>query len=80
MVRYGLYPLLAAGTILYLWIELRAPESLGHYYGFYVAVLLSSMIAVEALHPMRREWRMTGSSRDTRMPTCRWHSPCRWRC
>jgi len=61
--RYGLYPLLLGFTLLYLWIELRAPSAqFGAYYGIYLAVLVTSMVAIEALHPMRREWRMTAAS------------------
>jgi len=61
--RYGLYPLLLGFTLLYLWMELRAPRAhLGTYYGIYLAVLVTSMVAIEALHPMRREWGMTAAS------------------
>ena len=60
IVRYGFYPLLAAFTLGYLAIELGGPkEELGQYYGYYLAILITAMVLVEARVPMRREWRMT---------------------
>ncbi len=59
-IRYLLYPLLAAGTLVYLAIELRGPEgSLGRYFGAYLGTVLVVMVLVEAAHPLRRAWRMT---------------------
>lgn len=62
-VRYGLYPVLATFTLGYLVFELRHPvQELGRYYGAYLAILVGTMVLVEALVPMRREWRMTAAS------------------
>lgn len=59
-IRFLLYPLLAAATLVYLWLELTGSRSsIGQYYGAYLAALVVVMVVVEAAHPMRREWRKT---------------------
>jgi sterol desaturase/sphingolipid hydroxylase (fatty acid hydroxylase superfamily) len=52
-----------ASTLGYLAFELRQPpQELGRYYGVYLAILVTTMVLLEAWVPMRREWRMTASS------------------
>jgi sterol desaturase/sphingolipid hydroxylase (fatty acid hydroxylase superfamily) len=63
LVSYGLYPLLLGASLLYAGFELAQPkEQLGKFYGLYLAMLVLTMVAVETLRPMRREWKMTRSS------------------
>ena len=62
-IRYLLYPLFAATTLMYLDYELNGPRaSLGHRYGWYVAILVVAMVLIESAHALRAEWRMTWST------------------
>ncbi len=59
-IRYGFYPLLFAAMLGYAALELSQPAGeIGRYYGYYLAVLVGVMLAVETLHPLRAAWRMT---------------------
>lgn len=61
-MKYALYPVLLGFTLWYLSVELGQPAGeLGKYYGYYLAALVGSMILVESLHPMRREWKISWS-------------------
>lgn len=63
IVRYALYPLLFAAMLAYAVLELNQPaEALGRYYGYYLVLLIAVMLAVETLHPLRAEWKMTKAS------------------
>ena len=63
LLRYGLYPVILGFTLSYLWLELSGPmDTLGRYYGYYLAALVTAMVVIEALHPMRRVWGMTAAS------------------
>lgn len=63
MLSYGLYPLLFIVMVGYAWIELHQPPGqLGRYYPYYLMGVLGVMLLVEALHPLRTQWRMTYSS------------------
>ena len=60
ILKYGLYPVLLALTSGYVTFELAGANPVpGRHYGFYLGGVLSIMLALEALHPMRREWSMT---------------------
>ena len=60
ILKYTLYPVLLACTLAYLAFELAGPvESLGRYYGLYLGALVATMVLLEALHPMRPEWKMS---------------------
>lgn len=62
-IRYGFYPLLLAAMLGYAALELHQPAGgVGRYYGYYLAVLVGTMLAVETLHPLRAAWRMTHAS------------------
>ncbi|MDH5778339.1 MAG: sterol desaturase family protein [Gammaproteobacteria bacterium] len=55
-----LYPILFCAMSAYAWFELQQPsEQIGVYRGYYVAVLMLSLITIEALYPAQRKWRMT---------------------
>ncbi len=61
-VRYFFYPALAAITLLYLGLELgrsQPSQSVGQWYGIYLIGMVVVMISIEALMPLRDEWRMT---------------------
>jgi len=63
VATYGLYPLLLGVTVAYAWLELsRSQGELGRFYGVYLALLVIAMVAIEAVHPLRPEWKMTSSS------------------
>jgi sterol desaturase/sphingolipid hydroxylase (fatty acid hydroxylase superfamily) len=63
LLQYGLYPLLAVAMLGYAALELNQPAGeIGRYYGYYLVVLVAVMLAVETLHPLRDEWRMTKAS------------------
>jgi sterol desaturase/sphingolipid hydroxylase (fatty acid hydroxylase superfamily) len=60
LLRYGLYPALLGFTLAYLWLELSGPSgALGRYYGYYLAVLVTTMMVLEARYPLREQWGMT---------------------
>ena len=62
-IQYGLYPLLFAAMLGYAAFELSQPAGeLGRYYGYYLGALSVVMLLVEALHPLRTEWKMTRAS------------------
>ncbi|MEO8102676.1 MAG: sterol desaturase family protein [Betaproteobacteria bacterium] len=61
-IRYALYPLLMAITITFAWFALGDRDHLSRYYGYYLLGLVVGMVVVEALHPLRTEWRMTRAS------------------
>ena len=47
-IRYLLYPLFAAATLIYLAYELNGPTaSIGHHYGWYVGILVAIMVLIE---------------------------------
>jgi len=59
-ITYALYPLLLLAMLGYAYYEVSGPANqLGHYYGYYLLALVGVMLAVEILHPLKREWRMT---------------------
>jgi sterol desaturase/sphingolipid hydroxylase (fatty acid hydroxylase superfamily) len=63
IVSRGLYPLLLAATAGYLAFELNQPaESLGRHYGMYLGALVVALATIEALHPMKPEWKMQWST------------------
>lgn len=62
-IQYGLYPLLFAAMLGYALFEVNQPaEKFGSYYGIYLTALVIVMLAVEIMHPLRNEWRMTKAS------------------
>lgn len=62
-LRYGFYPILFIAMLAYAAFELHQPVTkLGMYYGYYMLVLVSTMLLVEFLHPLRKQWRMTWDS------------------
>jgi sterol desaturase/sphingolipid hydroxylase (fatty acid hydroxylase superfamily) len=62
-LRYGLYPLLAGITLAYIVYALKEPrQTLGHHNGAYFGGILLFMIVIEALRPLRSNWRMTKTS------------------
>ncbi|MBI3545156.1 MAG: sterol desaturase family protein [Gammaproteobacteria bacterium] len=62
-LQYGLYPLLFVAMLFYASWELgQTPAELGRYYGFYLTALVVILLAVETLHPLRAEWKMTRQS------------------
>jgi sterol desaturase/sphingolipid hydroxylase (fatty acid hydroxylase superfamily) len=59
-IRYGLYPVLATVTIFYLSMELGRPHpQIGRWYGIYLASMVILLVSMEALLPLREEWKMT---------------------
>ena len=58
-LRYAAYPLLLATTVAFVLFALADPSRPGRYYGFYLAGLIAVMVALETLHPLRKEWKMT---------------------
>lgn len=59
-IQYGLYPLLFGAMLGYAALELSQPAGeIGRYYGYYLTALVGVMLAVETLHPLRAEWKMT---------------------
>ena len=59
-IQYGFYPLLLLIMCGYDIYELQQPTALfGHAYGFYLLGIVVLMLSVEAIHPLRAEWRMT---------------------
>lgn len=63
LIQYGLYPLLFLAMLGYAALELSQPAGeIGRYYGYYLAALVVVMLAVETLHPLRAEWKMTRAS------------------
>ena len=63
VLSYALYPLLFAGMLAYAAFELNQPAgAIGHYYGYYLTLLVAVMLVVEALHPLRADWKMTKAS------------------
>ncbi|HEY0663193.1 MAG TPA: sterol desaturase family protein [Thiobacillaceae bacterium] len=62
-IQYGLYPLLFISMLGYAAFELNKPVAqFGDDYGYYLLALVGVMLAAEALHPLRAEWKMTRSS------------------
>lgn len=59
MLRYLLYPFLLAITCLYGYYAIQDPLHLGRQYGVYLFGMIAVMVAVEALQPLRTEWKMT---------------------
>ena len=60
VLSYSLYPLLFGAMIAYAAVELSQPAGLmGRYYAYYLLVLITVMLAVEIMHPLRQEWKMT---------------------
>lgn len=59
VLRYAAYPLLLAATVAFVPFGLADPVNPGRYYGFYLAGLIAVMVALETLHPLRTEWKMT---------------------
>lgn len=63
LLSYGLYPLLFVAMATYAWFELSQPAAqLGRYYGYYTFALISLLMIIEAIHPLRTEWKMTTRS------------------
>lgn len=62
-IQYALYPLLLLGMCAYAVFALSGPpDTLGRGYGVYLVALVAVLLAVETLHPLRAEWRMTSAS------------------
>jgi sterol desaturase/sphingolipid hydroxylase (fatty acid hydroxylase superfamily) len=62
-LRYAFYPLLFIAMLAYAVFELHQPVGrMGGYYGYYLTVLVSLMLLVEFLFPLRKQWRMTWNS------------------
>lgn len=59
VLRYAAYPVLLSATIAFLWFALADPTRPGRYYGAWLGGLIVVMVALETLHPLRREWKMT---------------------
>lgn len=63
VLSYVLYPVLLGAMLAYAVFELGQPRgSVGHYYGYYLTALVSVMLIVETLHPLRLDWKMTRTS------------------
>lgn len=62
-LRYFFYPLLFIAMLAYAAFELQQPAgSMGEHYGYYLTALVSIMLLVEFLFPLRKQWRMTWNS------------------
>jgi sterol desaturase/sphingolipid hydroxylase (fatty acid hydroxylase superfamily) len=60
---YLFYPPALAGTLAFIYAEIhRLLGPLGKAYPLYLLVLISTMVALERIAPMRREWGMTKKS------------------
>lgn len=62
VLRYALYPLMLAITGAFAWYSLDDRAHLSRYYGYYLFGMLASMVIIEALRPLRPQWRMTRST------------------
>jgi sterol desaturase/sphingolipid hydroxylase (fatty acid hydroxylase superfamily) len=63
MARYGLYPTLAAITLVYLSLELARPQaSIGKWYGIYLLGMVIALVCLEAWLPLRGQWKMTSAT------------------
>ncbi len=61
--RYFIYPILAAITVIFIWLSLGEPESnLLLKFSLFNGAMLLLLIIIEAIFPMRKEWKMTTSS------------------
>lgn len=62
-IKYGLYPLLFVAMLGYALYELQKPAAyFGSDYSYYLLALVVVMLLVEAIHPLRAEWKMTHAS------------------
>lgn len=62
-IKYGLYPLLFVAMLGYALYELQKPAThFGSGYSYYLLALVVVMLLVEAIHPLRAEWKMTHAS------------------
>lgn len=62
-LRHGLYPLLLLVTLAYLAFELHQPSAqLGRHYPVYLGAMVLVLAVTEARWPLRRAWRMTGTT------------------
>jgi sterol desaturase/sphingolipid hydroxylase (fatty acid hydroxylase superfamily) len=60
VLRVGLYPALLLATLVYAVYEVGRPaEQLGASYPLFLGSLVTLLILVETLHPLRDQWRMT---------------------
>jgi sterol desaturase/sphingolipid hydroxylase (fatty acid hydroxylase superfamily) len=63
LARYGLYPALAAITLVYLSLELGRPRPpIGQWYGIYLTSMVIALVSMEAWLPLREKWKMTRAS------------------
>jgi sterol desaturase/sphingolipid hydroxylase (fatty acid hydroxylase superfamily) len=62
LLRYALYPVLLSITAVFAWYSLLDPAHLGRYYSYYLFGMVICMVSIEALHPLRPQWRMTRDS------------------
>lgn len=61
--RYIFYPLALAGTIAFIHAEVSGLlRPLGKAYPLYLLILISTMVGLERIAPMRREWNMSKTS------------------
>jgi sterol desaturase/sphingolipid hydroxylase (fatty acid hydroxylase superfamily) len=58
-LRYALYPVLFAITGAFGWYSLGETGNLSRFYGIYLIGMLSIMVLIEALHPLRVQWKMS---------------------
>lgn len=62
-LRWGLYPVLALATLLYLHHALAGPPgTVGRHYGVYLVGMVGTMALIEWRHALRDDWRMTRRS------------------
>lgn len=60
LIRYLLYPVLACATLAYLVHELSKPrQDIGAHHGGFIGGMVLSLVLIEALWPLRAEWRMS---------------------
>lgn len=62
-IRYGLYPVLLIFMLTYSWFEISLSSSEpGTYRGYYLGILIGSMLLIEIIRPLRNKWRMTAAT------------------
>lgn len=62
-LRYAFYPILFIAMLAYATFELHQPVGrMGEHYGYYLTAMVSIMLLVEFLFPLREQWRMTWNS------------------
>jgi len=63
LIRYCLYPFLFIMMSCYATLELNHnTEDIGHYYGYYITALVLFLVLIEAIFPLRQQWKMSKNS------------------